>query len=462
MTTQLFRASTLEAREPDPSKHVKYTLGMLLGVDDFNQDFAYLIGRDRWFARDAIGYGTLNGLHVTWESSAKGPRIVVTSGTALTPRGQLVCVKPAQCANVNDWIAANKKDVAALLASPVAATLPLYLTLCYRDCPVDRVPIPGEPCRSEDELLVASRLVDDFSLELRLRPPDQTEEDTLRSFVQWLRMLAFSPSGPYATVDQFEAALHSSVGIGSPVMSPLPSPLPSPVGSPLCMPGFGVSFQFASPIAGLKLNPALASEYYRAAFRIWVDEIRPCVHAICAGGGGCCAKHDSGAPSADECLLLARINVPIVAVGANEWRASDTLPLTIDESRRPKLAHLRLLQEMILTSGPGAGAGGAPRSAVVAAGIVPPRPSDPPPTNNLVSSASTNGRLILDFDDYDTTHAYVVKAMAVFDPAVTNPTIAFFDAQPSGLILRVSNGATPVPQATLQTMHFMVEISRYA
>ena len=26
----------------DPTKHVKYTLGMVLGVDDFDQEFAYL------------------------------------------------------------------------------------------------------------------------------------------------------------------------------------------------------------------------------------------------------------------------------------------------------------------------------------------------------------------------------------------------------------------------------------
>jgi len=33
-------------RRADPSKHVNYTFGMLLGVDDFKQEFAYLSGRD--------------------------------------------------------------------------------------------------------------------------------------------------------------------------------------------------------------------------------------------------------------------------------------------------------------------------------------------------------------------------------------------------------------------------------
>ena len=83
---------------PDPSKRVNYTLGMLLGVDDFNQEFAYLAGRDRWLARDAIGYGTMCGLRVALDPTGSGPRITVSPGTALTPHGRMVCVHPAQCA----------------------------------------------------------------------------------------------------------------------------------------------------------------------------------------------------------------------------------------------------------------------------------------------------------------------------------------------------------------------------
>ncbi len=36
----------------DPRKHVNYVLGMVLGVDDFNQEHAYLSGRDRLAARE--------------------------------------------------------------------------------------------------------------------------------------------------------------------------------------------------------------------------------------------------------------------------------------------------------------------------------------------------------------------------------------------------------------------------
>jgi hypothetical protein len=271
MTT--FAAPGLDTKVPDPSKHVNYTLGMVLGVDDFNQEFAYTHAKLHLLARDALGYGTLTGLRVSHDSTAKGPRITVTSGAALLPPGQLVCVKTAQCGYINDWLAAHKAEMPALLGSPVNATLPLYLTLCYRDCPMDPVPIPGEPCRSESELMAPSRLADDFVLEFRTKPPDQREEDLLREFAAWLRALTFGSSAPFATIQQFVDALRASVQEGP--SSPLASPLSSPLATP------GIHFVSGSPLTSLVLNPALAGEYYRAAFRIWTTEIRPKVLASC-------------------------------------------------------------------------------------------------------------------------------------------------------------------------------------
>jgi len=43
-------AATPGTVAPDPTKHVNYTLGMLLGVDDFNQEFAYLQDGNWMFA----------------------------------------------------------------------------------------------------------------------------------------------------------------------------------------------------------------------------------------------------------------------------------------------------------------------------------------------------------------------------------------------------------------------------
>ena len=60
--TSVFAAPAPDLAAPDSAKRVKYTLGMILGADDFEQEHAWLAGRDRWLARDLIGYGTANGL----------------------------------------------------------------------------------------------------------------------------------------------------------------------------------------------------------------------------------------------------------------------------------------------------------------------------------------------------------------------------------------------------------------
>jgi len=322
--------ATPDVVAPDPSKHVNYTLGMLLGVDDFNQEFAYLSGRDRWLARDAIGYGTLCGLQVSLDKPAKGPRVSVTSGTALSPRGQLICVRPAQCAYINDWLIANQGVLPALGGSPPGPVLKLNLVLCYRDCPVDAVPIAGEPCRSADDLMAPSRLVDDFRLELRLTAPQQQEEDAVRDFVQWLDQIQITDSGgPFTSLEDFKKALRAAL-----------VPAASPIDA-------STYFHFGSPLAGIRIHSADACEFLRAAFRIWVTEIRPVFHAGWPGQScGCGDDLGPSAPPADECLLLAELDVPLVNIGPGQnWRVDDLHPVLIDESRRPILLHSRLLQE---------------------------------------------------------------------------------------------------------------------
>src|SRR4051812_33817999 len=198
-------AAALAQSAPDPSQHVNYAKGMVLGVDDFTQEFAWLAGRDRWLAREAAGFGTLSGLRVFAENDgAEGPRLHVSAGTALTPGGQLVCVPADQCATLNRWLAkAENAAIVYRLLNPVSppvsppsppptpavasGVVSLYLALCWSDCLTRPVPIPGEPCRAADELMAPSRVADDFRLELRERAPDQTEEDALRDFVRWLR-----------------------------------------------------------------------------------------------------------------------------------------------------------------------------------------------------------------------------------------------------------------------------------
>lgn len=319
-------AATPGTATPDPTRHVNYTLGMLLGVDDFNQEFAYLAGRDQWLARDAVGYGTMCGLRVALDPTGSGPRITVSPGTALTPNGRLVCVNPAQCAYLNDWLTANEQAVQAVMASPLSGLINLSLVVSYRECPVDPVPIAGEPCRSADNMMAPSRLVDDFLLELRLAPPVQNEEDAIRDFVAWMNQIVISTTGPFTQLPDFINDLRAALG----AMSSPPDP--------------GSYFRFGSPLAGIRIQPTDLPDFMDAAFRIWVTEIRPLFHSTPTAVGCPC---DTSAP--DDSLLLAEVTVPIVNVGPGQnWQVDDENAVSIDESRRPILVHTRMLQEWLL------------------------------------------------------------------------------------------------------------------
>jgi hypothetical protein len=324
---------------PNPSKHVNYTLGMVLGVDDFTQEFAYLSGRDQWLARDLIGYGTVSGLKVRIETDDKGQRVLIEPGVALSPRGQLIRVTPAQCAYLNPWLIANKDKLAEHVAptdSPLSDGLRLYVVLCYRDCATEMTPVPGEPCRSEDELMAASRLADDFRLELRFEAPDQEEEDALRDFVDWLSQIEITDTGG-TTLDDFLAAIRGGAHLSSPPNSPLDSPLSPP------------DFMFGSP-DGLSIPAARAREYLRAAFRIWVTELRTLWRPNWFSEWQCCdQKSSEQGPPREECLLLAELDVPLHRVAlSDETKVDDLQDVVINEDRRPFVVHLRLLQEWLL------------------------------------------------------------------------------------------------------------------
>ncbi len=357
---------TLTGAPPDPSQHVNYARGMVLGVDDFTQEFAYLSGRDRWLAREAIGYGTLSGLRIVAENDGSdGPRIRVGAGSALTPGGQLVCVTADQCCVINKWLAkaANAAIVTGLLnptsptlsppmsppASPPAVKsglVPLQLVLCYRDCQTRDVPIPGEPCRSDDALMAPSRIADDFALELRAAAPLQTEEDAVRDFAAWLRAnITFAGTSPPAGGDE-AAWLHALRLAAQPWLAA--QNLSPPASPPVSFSSLGDYLFNISP--GIELAPSEATAFMRMALRFWVTELRPMWMACRCQRAQC---------SDADCVLLAGIEFDAVWVGGSPsgaWQIDGSpAAIVVDESRRPVLAHLRLLQELQLI-----GAGVAP------------------------------------------------------------------------------------------------------
>jgi hypothetical protein len=332
MSNPTFTTAAAGSPPPDPSKHVNYTQGMVLGVDDFQQEFAYLSNRDQWALRDAIGYGTVCGLHVTLDP-ADHSSISVSPGVAINPRGQLIRVAPRQCAQLQAWLGLQTTiDEMAKLGIGAGGKFTAYIVLCYRDCPADELPVPGEPCRCDSTTMAPTRIIDDFRLELTLTPPSQTEEDIVRYFVTWLRGIEVADFVPGAgELDAFLQAIRDAFGCAD-------SPPQSPP-----------QFYFDSPPAELRIPKHLVCEWMRAALKLWVTELRPCWQAQCApkkacACGGPCGCHGTGETPEDmgcDCLLLAAVQITLSGGGG----LSDA---ALDEERRPYLVHLRMLQELLL------------------------------------------------------------------------------------------------------------------
>jgi hypothetical protein len=322
--------TALPARAPlDPLKHVNFAVGMVLGKDDLDQEFAYLSGHDRWLARDALGYGTLSGLRMAIAAAADGTTEVrIDPGTALTPSGHLVRVATAQCARLDGWLAQEPQRAQATAArsSSPPGVVAAHVVLCYAECPGDEVLIPGEPCRSEDDLRAPSRIADDVRLELRLTPPAQPEEEAVRRFVGALRraVVVVEDETPSGTLAEFLALVRR---------------LEAPVGSPPDVATVDLSPP-ASPPTDRRFRIAAreACAWLNAALRVWITEIRPRHRAEFLDGAGCGEGTPSVGPEA--CLLLGTLLIPTNAEGR-----AVSAGIVVEESKRPLLGTMRFWQE---------------------------------------------------------------------------------------------------------------------
>ncbi|MEY4953392.1 MAG: hypothetical protein RL299_1816 [Pseudomonadota bacterium] len=291
-----------------PSQHVNFTTGMVLGVEDYRAEFAYHSARDQWIMREAGGNGTLAGLDVSWEpTNPNGPSIRVTAGSAAAPSGQLICVARDQCAAINAWLATPEvatkvTAIASQNTIKTEALLSLWLTLRYVDCSALPVPIPGQPCRSEEDLMANSRVMDDYLLSLSFSSPLHSE---WRAF-QVLKMFedAWVPDNSQPTD---AAALDVLEGKLKKQLSALFG---------------GESSLDAAALAPLAHHPTVRPWLRRKLRKLWITRARQLVMA----------QRCADSPRGEDCVLLARILVPVFKPGS-EWQLAAG-PVLIDESER--------------------------------------------------------------------------------------------------------------------------------
>ncbi|WP_437716983.1 collagen-like protein [Sorangium sp. So ce448] len=370
----------------DPHKRVNYTLGMVLGVDDFVQEQTWHAESLRHVVRDLLGYGTVRGLKVTTRGAASALEVVVRPGVAATPRGEIVRVPAEQCAQLDTWLGSggyaserersahrNAVAEAVVAGSPAdTGTLTVYVVLDYAECTTDKRPIPGEPCRSEDDVLVDARIKDAFSLTLSLRPPQQIELQGAHGFACWLARVPLVDTSPVdGQLEDFLDAIRAAAAASSPP---------------------GPPFMQTPPPAGLTIPRSEAERWLRAALRLYVTELRSNADWL-APGQDATGEPPSRERNVPSGILLATLHVQVVRNAldaAARWELSaDPLSVTIDESERPFLLHSDFYKEYLLCTAD------VMREGTVGSGVPgpagPPGPTGPAGADGATGAAGATG-----------------------------------------------------------------------
>lgn len=275
-----------------PDKRVRYGLGMLLGVADFEQEQAWFLEQDRGHARTLHGCGVVGGLGV----DVSGTALKVAPGMAIDALGRIISVYGDQCADLNAWLLVpeNRKRIGA----PGAKTL--HVVLRYCECATDLQPVPGQPCRTADVSMSATRITASFSLDLEAKAPACPEEAATVRFGRWLRRLQVGSGSPALDATAIDAEL-KVLATTDPAAS-----------TPLYLPA------------------SQAEALLRHALVAWARLVRPLV---------CC--HGEKIDEAEIGVTLASIGFTLAA----DFTASDAKLLPADP---PVLTSTRLIQEALL------------------------------------------------------------------------------------------------------------------
>ena len=311
-----FKTKTLTQKNLDPYKRVKYSMGLVMGVEEFEQEQAYFLEKNCLHNLVLHGYGTVYGLQVSKRNSGDDSEIVISPGIAVDPSGRNIRVPKTQCLNLerlNDWLNANKNEITSKGSS---GNIDVYITLCYSECETDKVPIFVEPCQSEKDSNVSSRIADHFELSLSITPPPQLEEDAVRRFGELLRAIEITdePGNSTGTDEIIELVQK--------------------------LPDWSVESQ---PIDSIKLRlpTEKASEILRAAFNVWITKVRPQI----------LEKDENCSYSIwdDSSVCLSMLHIPVKIAGDKLLVVDGNIDnVIISDEDRPILLHTRILQEWLL------------------------------------------------------------------------------------------------------------------
>jgi hypothetical protein len=152
----------------DPFVRLCFQFGMLLGVDEFQQDLGYHLCKHRLGQRLCSGWGLVWGTGIVDpidfdpDPAEKKANLTVGPLFAIDELGRELWVKEPCTIDLFKWAQENA----------LPDDTPLYVTISYRSCCVAPVPAVAAPCDDSSSATMPSRVIESVECELWLDPPD--------------------------------------------------------------------------------------------------------------------------------------------------------------------------------------------------------------------------------------------------------------------------------------------------
>lgn len=154
-----------DATLPDnPQCALNYHFGMLLGVEDFQTEQGFHVGRLRRHQRLLHGLGVVAGFPVSFDTKTFDLR--VGPGYAVDALGRDLLLDTAQCVNLALWWQKHAADDDFHGLDKNDATFDLDLRVCYATCLDRPVPAIAEPCAGDAADIAHARLCETVTLSL--------------------------------------------------------------------------------------------------------------------------------------------------------------------------------------------------------------------------------------------------------------------------------------------------------
>jgi hypothetical protein len=188
--------SLSDAAQP-PFYSVNYSFGMLLGVDDFQTEYAYHSGKMRlhnqWLHRQGVVWGY--GVTLSQPDEQQAGILRVNPGLALDAVGRELHLDAVQCLDIAAWFDKHRNDPAFEFKTDAQTlTFDAHVVIRFKACLTRQVPAFGEPCEGAATTAAYSRVFE--TVEILLRPGPPPADPLATSEVYHRLRLFFGLDGP--------------------------------------------------------------------------------------------------------------------------------------------------------------------------------------------------------------------------------------------------------------------------